>query len=157
MSVQYILLDANCLLVLIIGLIDQDLLRRFSKTKDQKYLDAFEVLISYYDNPKIVFVSNSFIMCELSHQSIEHKDFPQNYQKYFISVIQNLLQGNKIVIIESDLNAIVANNSVYWLGFTDTACLESSGQIRLCTFDRQLAQESYNNPNIQTQLFPLGS
>ena len=50
MSVQYILLDTNCLLVLIIGLIDQDLLRRFSKTKDQKNIPL--LLEGRWENPK---------------------------------------------------------------------------------------------------------
>lgn len=54
---EYILLDTNCLIVLLIGLLDQGLLRRFTKTKDGKYIDSFEFLQFYYSNPNIIFCS----------------------------------------------------------------------------------------------------
>lgn len=150
---KYVLLDTNCLIVLLIGLLDEGLLRRFTKTKDRKYVDSFAVLQSYFYNKDTVFVANSYLMCELSHQTIEHKDFPNRNKKDFIKILQELIENEKIKITETAINQILPHKSLFYLGMADVSLLLFKN-IMLLTFDQKLHQDSlgYQIPSI---LFPL--
>ena len=154
---KYILLDTNCLIVLLIGFLDEGLLRRFTKTKDRKYVDSFPILQTYFYNTNIIFVANSYLMCELSHQTIEHKDFPDRSKKDFIKTLQGLIENGKIEIRESPINQVLTHKSLYYLGMSDVSLLITNkikNDIILLTFDQKL----YNNSlsyQISSILFPL--
>lgn len=150
---EYILLDTNCLIVLLIGLLDQGLLKRFSKTKDRKYVDSFEFLQFYCSDPNIIFVANSYLMCELSHQTIEHKDFPDGSKNEFIKNLQEFIKIGKIEIRETPINQILSHNSLFYLGMTDVSLLITN-DIILLTFDQKLYKNSLSY-QIESFLFPF--
>lgn len=150
---KYILLDTNCLIVLLIGLLDEGLLRRFTKTKDRKYVDSFPILQPYFYDENIVFVANSYLMCELSHQTIEHKDFPDRSKNEFIKNLQEFVKIGKIEIREAPINQILTHKSLYYLGMTDVSLLISKNII-LFTFDKELHQNSISY-QIPSMFFPL--
>ena len=155
MEINNVLLDTNCLIILVIGMVDEFYLRSFSKTKEQKYVDAFEILNNYLNHEKVVFISNSYIMCELLHNVIENKDFDKKYSKKFIELLNNLLLVKKLKILEMPLSKILSHNAVYWLGFTDISCVQTSKIRTIITFDVELANQTYQNNRLSTILLPL--
>ena len=154
---EHLLLDTNCLLILLVGLLDQDYLHRFTKTKERKFIDTFEVLLGYYGMRNIVFLTNSYLLCELSHQTIEHKNFEEKYKKPLTELLSMLINQNKLIVNEANSLAILENKSVFYMGFADISCVLYQSQITLLTFDTDLFYESYKYPFIHQQHFPLGS
>jgi hypothetical protein len=140
---KLILLDTNTLLVFLVGFLPNNLIAKFSKTKQySKFSDLILETVSQYDQ----IISNSYIFSEISHLSIESKDFPQEYCQYLLELIKNLVETNKLKIVETAIDKIIINPSVYYLGFNDISVIESpEPKFALLTFDEKLKTEAYKN------------
>lgn len=142
---RLILLDTNILLVFLVSFLPNNIIAKFAKTKQySKLIDLILSCISQYDQ----IISNSYIFSEISHLSLESKDFPEQYSEFLLELIKNLIDTDKLKIVETNIRQIIINPSVYFLGFNDVSIIEPPElRFALLTFDEKLKFEAYKNYN----------
>jgi hypothetical protein len=140
--------DTNCLLILLIGLIDQKYLRRFTRTKQNGYEEKFSKLRAIFADDNNEIVANSYILSEISHLTLESKNFESDYKKRLVLNLENFINNSKIKIEETEPKKILKNPHVYFLGFTDVSVLETQPKLTLVTLDSALKYRWLDSQNL---------
>lgn len=125
-------IDANLLLLLIVGSVGRDLVVKHRRLQEKFTVEDFDRLINLL-HPKQVFVTPN-TLTETSNLLAQHKE-PE--RSHFFDKLRFIIQESKEVIVDSTIAS--RNNAFQRLGLTDAALLEVvTAETPLVTVDFDL-------------------
>ena len=137
---KMILIDSNCLLVLLLGMIDPNLIDTHSKTSIYEKKDFYDLMSFIGDIKSLVVLPNIFTEVD----NLLNKNFKGNQKYLYIKSIIELMLNSKEEYLKSVL--IRDKTSFYDLGLTDSLILELAKQNNLLiTDDSQLSDYARAN------------
>ena len=127
-------IDANLLLLLIVGSVGKDLVAKHRRLQEKFTVEDFDRLINLL-HPKQVFVTPN-TLTETSNLLAQHRE-PERSR--FFDKLRFIIQESKEVIVDSTVAS--RNNAFKRLGLTDAALLEVvTAETPLVTVDFDLYQ-----------------
>ncbi len=150
-----IFIDTNLFLLLLVGLMNESWISRVGSTKPYS-IKEFRWLNNFLNKFETVYIT-PHVLAEVSHHTFESDNFFVNNKAPLRRLLQSLFETrNKFHEFCPQLNLIVNNDSIFYLGVTDISLWQSviSKEHPLITADGPLAGKMVENDLPVFQFLP---